>query len=450
MAQLQIGKRMNTIQIEISQSVDEACNRFMADIKNWITHCISTYGNLPSSDVHDQGTFTTSWAPYIQASQDKAALAFIFALRDKIRDYYVNSGKWRHGYWTMQEAHHGTEHFELFLGTLLYLEPDDAETCSQLVDMAEHLGNWSDDVAPWFNWDTRLYKSIFFGSDGIRDEPGMSLNMPDHMRCANISLLTYEASGEDRYLNLATTYAEHWAEAMLADTPLPIGLTQDGPIYVFDDESQSIYRSFAGQAPALDAEVDRAENFLCSATAQTFMKLWKLTGRDHFRQAVEKLLDSLVKQIDDPDAGAAADAIRFYRAYTGDTRYDEAVGNIAKSENLWQVKTLSFKLADPRRSRASGIGKRGDMPLWLEDGTPRAHSPLTLALAAEISDDAQLAARAIDLARAYFALAREAFPDGRDHGCSARSVSAVARGHGRDNHAGMITAVLKPVMRAFL
>ena len=438
---------MNTMQIESSQSVEEACNRFMADIQDWIRHCIATYGNLPPTDVHDQGTYTTGWAPYIQASQDETPLRFMLTLRDKIRDHYVASGKWRHGYWTMQEAHHGTEHFELFLGTLLHLKPDDDETGAQLVNMAEHLGNWSDDVASWFDWDARLYKSIFFGADGVREEPGMSLNMPDHMRCVNISLLAHDASGEDHFLDLADTYAGHWAEAMLADTPLPIGLTQDGPIYTFDDESQSIYRSFVGQAPALDAEVDRAENFLCSDTVQTFVKLWKLTGKEQFRQAAEKLLDSLVKQLDDPDAGAAADAIRFYRANTGDNRYDTHVLNVVTARDPWQVETLSFELGDSRRSRASGIGKRGDMPNWLENGNPRKHNPITLAVAAEIADDARLATRAVDLARTYFALARASFPDGRDHGCSARSVSAVARGHGRDNHAGMVTAVLEPVMK---
>ena len=60
--------------------------------------------------------------------------------------------------------------------------------------------------------------------------------------------------------------------------------------------------------------------------------------------------------------------------------------------------------------------------------------------------DSALHARAVDLARTYFLLARAAFPDGRDHGCSARSVSAIARGHGRENHAGMTTAVLGPAL----
>ena len=41
----------------------------------------------------------------------------------------------------MQEAHHGTEHFELFLGMLYRLDPDDAATTAQLLDAAEHIVN---------------------------------------------------------------------------------------------------------------------------------------------------------------------------------------------------------------------------------------------------------------------------------------------------------------------
>jgi hypothetical protein len=92
------------------------------------------------------------------------------------------------------------------------------------------------------------------------------------------------------------------------------------------------------------------------------------------------------------------------------------------------------------------VGKRSDAPRWLEDGRERRHNPITLAVAAEIRGDSALQTRAVDLARTYFLLARAAFADGRDHGCSARSVSAIARGHGRENHAGMTTAVLGPAL----
>ncbi len=96
-------------------------------------------------------------------------------------------------------------------------------------------------------------------------------------------------------------------------------------------------------------------------------------------------------------------------------------------------------------SRPAGVGKRQDRPLWDEDGQPRQHNPILLAAAAQIKNDQSLATQAVDLARTYFNLARQVYPHGRHHGCSARTVSAIGRGHGRDNNAGMSTAVLKPL-----
>jgi hypothetical protein len=83
---------------------------------------------------------------------------------------------------------------------------------------------------------------------------------------------------------------------------------------------------------------------------------------------------------------------------------------------------------------------------WFEDGRPRRHSPVLLSLAAEIRGDPELAARAVDLARAYFTIATRCLPDGREHGCAARTVNAVARGHGRDNGTGVVTGVLAPLL----
>jgi hypothetical protein len=350
----------------------------------------------------------------------------------------------------MQEAHHGTEHFELFLGSLWRLDPEDGATADQLVDAAEHMGNWAAEVPPWFDWQSRLFYSLFFGAAGVKTEPGMDINTPDHMRCANICLLAYQAGGDARFLELASVYAGHWAEAILAAEALPLGLTRTGPLYAFEGQAEALYRSFVGQAPELDSAVDRAENFLCSDTVQTFLRLWQLTAREEFRIAAKKLLDVLATQLDDPDAGPAAAALRQYRSITGDKRYDPAVLAVRQALKPEAIESLTLDPTHRPKRRPSGIGKRGDMPRWLEDGRPRQHNPITLALAAEISGDERLATHALDLARTYFALARQAFPDGRDHGCSARSVSAVARGHGRDNHAGMTTAVLGPLRARFL
>jgi hypothetical protein len=207
-------------------------------------------------------------------------------------------------------------------------------------------------------------------------------------------------------------------------------------------QAESIYRSFAGMAGHFDNDIDRAENLLASSAVDVMLDLWQATGETRFRAATERLLDVCATQLHDPDAGAAADAIRAYRRETEDRRYDAVISAAVAPLNPFSVHTLGLQPDVYRSVRPSGIGKRSDKPDWFEDGESRRHNPILLAVAAEIMQDSDLATAALDLGRTAFDLAREALPDGRHHGCAANTVSAIARGHGRENHAGMTTAVL--------
>ena len=59
-----------------SATVAAAHARFQQEIATWIAACMVRYAQSPATDVHDQGTYTTSWEPYIRATGDAAALAF--------------------------------------------------------------------------------------------------------------------------------------------------------------------------------------------------------------------------------------------------------------------------------------------------------------------------------------------------------------------------------------
>lgn len=440
---------MNKIQVKESASVHEAMGHFARELADWVAASIARYEGAPATNVHDQATYTTSWEPYAQATGDPQVLTFLTGLRDQIRTHFVQSGQWRHGYWTMQEAHHGTEHYELFLGMLWRLAPKDDETIAQLHDVAEHMGNWSAAVEPWFDWDTGLYRSFLFGADGIQMVDGAELNVPDHLRCINIALLAHRATDDQRYLALATAHGTRWADAILADEELPIGLLPDRIVYRFDPAEEAIYRARVGQSSMLLTPLDRAESFLASDAINTFLYLAHATGIRAFRAAAERLLDMLIPALSDPDAAAVADAVRHYRAWTNDTRYDAALCAAVEPLQPHTVQTLAFDPAARSPMRPSGVGKRADMLLWQEDDGPRRLNPVTLSVAAEIKHNAAWATHALDLAAAYLHLARQTLPDGRDHGCAARTVSAIARGHGRENHAGMTTAVYGPLHRAF-
>jgi hypothetical protein len=436
------------IEISVDPSGDraEARTRFLDQVKTWAYACIDRYRDAPPTDVHDQGTYTTGWAPYVSVTQDAEVLTFLRRQRDEIRNHFVSTGQWRHGYWRMQEAHHGTEHFELFLGTLYDLAPDDDTTRRQLLDAAEHIVNESTAVPPWLNTETGLFRSMYLGADGARTEPGMDLNIPDHLRYVNLCLLAYRMGGGERYLDVAAAYTRRWAEAIIRDEQLPIGLLPTGPVYTLDGASANAYRAFAGMVGHLDDNADRAENLLASNGTGALLTLLTITGEDTYRTALERLLDILSTQLDDPDAGAAADALRAYRRATGDSRYDRdlraAVERAGAEIDPYTITTLSIEPNVHRPERPHGIGKRSDMPNWYENGRPRRHNPILLAVVAEIQNDTTLATRTLDLARTYVALAQSALDDGRHHGCAANTVSAVARGHGRENHAGMVTAVL--------
>jgi hypothetical protein len=440
----QMNKIEHSMQIDKSNSPEEAYELFLGDVKNWAYKCIEKYRDQPPNDHHDQLTYSTGWEPYIVSSHDEHVLDFLASEQEKTAAYFTSKDKWHHGYWRTQEAHHGTEHFELFSGFITRVLPGNQTTLSQLVDAAEHIGNWSSDVPEWFDYSTGLFRSLYFGTDGIREDEH-ELNMPDHLRCAKILMLTFEASRDKKYFDLAEVYSERWAEAVTSNDKLPIGITREGVVYDIADFDDGEYRKF--QTMAGETDLDRAENILASGGIQLFLQLWKLSEKDIFLKAAERLLKILVKTLTDPDAGPVADAFRYYRNITGKKDFDQHIIELVENLNPFDINNIGINMPPKIARRPSGVGKRTDMPVWYEDGQPRRHNPILLSVAAEINGDRKLAACAVDLARTYFKLAVQLMPDGREHGCAARTVSAIARGHGRNNNAGMTTSVLLPAIQ---
>ncbi len=439
---------METIEIEQSRTLEQSAAAFVNDVRGWMSDCRRAYGDAAATDVHDQGTYTVSWLPVLQAAPMPEIKDFLRTTRDRIRRHFRDTQQWRHGYWRRHEIHHGTEHFELFLGMLAQLDPGDRETSRQLVDAAEHLGNWVDGIPEWYDWDNHRFRSMYFGTESVGEADEGGLNVPDHFRGMTISLIAWDVTGEDRCIELACDAAAPWVKAILGAGELPSALGPDGPVY--DLRENAVYGNFVGMAPKSPIQIDRAENLLASAAPDVLLRLWSITRDPDYVAAAERILDVLCTHLLDPDAGSAIDALRKYRNLTGDGRYDERIKVAMGQARPGSFSELGLQLPEKTRgSRVSGVGKRGDKPDWFEDGKPRRHSPVLWAHVAELSGDEVLAALALDLARAYFRLARRVFPDGREHGCSARTVSAVARGHGRENNAGVVTAVLGPVLQRF-
>jgi len=164
----------------------------------------------------------------VLASGDGLVVQFLMDMQEQTASHFTGRGLWRHGYWRMQEAHHGTEYFELFLGFMSRVAPRHPTTTAQLVDVAEHMGNWNTGVPDWFDYSTGLFRSLYFGTDGVRADES-ELNMPDHLRCANVLMLAHKVTQDSKYLELADSSATRWADAVCRqDAPLPIGITCSG------------------------------------------------------------------------------------------------------------------------------------------------------------------------------------------------------------------------------
>jgi len=418
------------------QDPREAGQKLLAEVSSWASECIQRYRDAKPLDTPDQAIYATGWMPLLYFEPAHPAGRFLHQIRDQVAHHFTEGGAWRHGYWRMADVTRGMKHFEQFLCPLARLD-EDVITIGQVLDVAEHVGHWNDDVAPWYDEEKGLFPSHTFGAEGYSKDGAGAFNTPAHFHVINLALGAFRLNRSDRYARWAIQYGGRWAGAILAGDELPIGLDDKGPVYeprISNDGRENLHR---------------AEALLAVDGVQAMLKLWNITKEEPFRQAAERILDALMPELLDPDAGALAAAIRFYRRMTKSKRYDAAVIENFSCLIPGGVEVIDLDVAPLFGADVLGLGKCQDLPHWKEDGQMRQHNPILIGLAAEIANNRELAACAMDFATAYLSLAQRAFPDGREDSDSARTVSAVARGHARDNGAGMVTEVLVPLMARF-
>jgi|GEM_PF-3310817 len=440
--------------IAVSPGLEEALDAFYRDYANWVRQCARQIRHVSLADAPWQTAIMRSWAlllhQQVKGNEHAELFELLTHMRDKVQLHFKNTGLWKHGYWTGTGILKGTFYFEHCLQILWEIVPDDAATKHSFLQAARHLGNWEPATPAWFNWETGLFYSYFLGTESVCDEPQYRVNVVEQLHLLTMALTAYRMGGDKKFLDLAARYGRLWANALLAREALPIGLGEKGPVYVFNGVFLEAYNAFIGETTTLKDDLERAENFLVHNGIQILLDLWQFTEDPAFRSAARKLLDILVLQLPDPDAGAVAAAIRTYRNLTGSSRYDDQVLQHVECSFPYCVESIAMETAVDRGVRPYGVGKDRFLPVWFENNYPRQHSPILLGLAAEISGNERLAARSLDFARSYFSLARMAFADDRFAGhLPSQSMLAIAAGHSRDNGAGMVTAVLAPLAEVF-
>jgi hypothetical protein len=429
-------------EVAYSAGLEEACERFLDLIGAWTGRVREAYPDGYVSDSHDGGTFMLPWLAYMRARDDDAAWRFFAQYRDAARQHFEAAGQWRHGYWKRQEAHHGTEHFDLYLYALWLMDPGDGATVAQFEDAAEHIGNWAPGFPDWFDWQGGVFRSTYLGTEHVGEPEG---NVPDHLRFASMALGAYEMTGRSRYLEFARVYGGRWADGIVDGPSLPVGLRADSAAYQ-QDVIPGTYAGFAGAAPKdLNREVLRAENLIASEAVSVLLRLRIRTGEKRFGKAVDRLLEVAAESLESPIAWQVHGNLRRYRSVTGSDRFDEAIASVAEGA-LRTVKTLTLDPVVEHAGGTSQMGMRGDLPEWTDEAGEPAPSPLLQTLVALTKEDDDLLTRAVDLGRTYLALGLEAYGDVAEHGCTSRAAHAVARGHGRLDGCGVVTECLGPAL----
>ncbi|MEN6345611.1 MAG: hypothetical protein ABFE16_09895 [Armatimonadia bacterium] len=411
------------------------------EMDEWIAASLPVHSRVPYLGIHDEGAFAASFLCHYQLTRDPAILDFARYLRGEFarwaQDHFV------HGFAPRGEVHHQTEIFTTFLLRLWHVDPDD-QTAELILDAAEHLGNWVPGIPAWYDWDSDRFLGWHLGTCETQDE---GFEVADHFRLIQLALGAYLISEDDRYLDLSRRWVTRWAGAIVEAEDEPPNVRFQGTPSV----SHPLIETARGSQHAGSGRLGLIEPFVAAGAIDVFLDLYQLTGDALFANAARVLCAPLVEDIADPYSNPPGVLLQRYRLESADTSFDAQVGTALAGVSQEDSGKLVMMLEEPAEGPVRGIGKRSDMIRWAyreDDGLLRPEespSPSALMLAYQISGSDAYAARALNLAASRLRLARPALTDGRLHGCSGRSVAAVASGHGRDSGYGNVTGSLYPL-----
>ncbi|UCH35047.1 MAG: hypothetical protein JSV65_01475 [Armatimonadota bacterium] len=413
--------------------------RLRQAVGDWVRAAVSRQRRIPWQGGHDEGTFTASWFGYYLLTGDEAVLDFLRWLRDGLLDW--GHRHLFHGYYAEGEVHHQPENFIFFLPRLWHADPD-PRVAEALNDAAHHAGNWVEGVPPWYDWDRHRFRSWRLGTREVVAEPPHDIERPDHFRIIEMALCAYRAVGDERYLDLARDFCGRWAREILDSDTLPAVQLLTMP---FAEGAYSDNQVQAANGPP----EQRLELHIGAGTTDVLLDLFSITREDILAAAARKILASGMAHLGEPYGHPFAAALRAYRTTTADTTLDDDIA--ARIHSADEEVESAMLVAAPRGPHPMGVGQRRDQVRWVisrdgerwePDDRP---SPPALVLAWDVTGDERLAAQAMRTAAERIELAAAALSDGREHGCGARSISAVASGHGRNSGIGEVTGVLYPL-----
>ena len=108
-----------------------------------------------------------------------------------------------HGYEPEAEAHHGTEPFLLFLPRYIEFVPDDQEARSMLIDAAEHIGNWVEEIPTLGTIMTvTRFAATTSGVERFTPDAETAYEVAEHFRFIHIALAAYRITGRSNVTSI--------------------------------------------------------------------------------------------------------------------------------------------------------------------------------------------------------------------------------------------------------
>jgi hypothetical protein len=173
------------------------------------------FGDKGGHGLDEAGGYTRAFVSGYCLSGNERIAAFMKQFRDDWHAAVNKAGHFWHGYDSNEHGDyitHTAEAFTQFLLNVLYLDIGDETTVAMVEDAAEHLGNWNDEVQDWYDWDNHVFLSYFLGTKSPYHKPPYNWQSSRHFRVLVIASAAYEATGNERYLNLCRDYCDRWVD----------------------------------------------------------------------------------------------------------------------------------------------------------------------------------------------------------------------------------------------
>ncbi|MDH7600652.1 MAG: hypothetical protein QHI38_00715 [Armatimonadota bacterium] len=303
----------------------------------WIEAAAERWKHTPWGAGHDEGIFTRTWPAYYLLTGDQTAYDFLDRLVSEFIDCPVVEacncfltdedaaeyppGQRRrppfHGYPADQACFvHAPENYAWFLTHVAHINPS-PKVRQALEDCAEHVGNWSPEAQPWYDWQEHRFRSSIFGTLRVRDYPPYDFETLALVRVMILASNAYYITQDRKYLDVCTDWADKWARIVLESDP-----EQGFPVALFPCPESEIEERYGDIGRRL-----RSKTKFNYELGNLLLDLYYYTHKESYAQAVHKMLNI------DQDWSAPAQGLprissilaAKYRSITGDKSFDSRI-----------------------------------------------------------------------------------------------------------------------------